>query len=78
MFIGSIQCLMAQGELSRAGEQIQIYEECETEFSPVRIFYLWFLKILIFFEMFVFLNILNFLYLKIIIITINYNWYGME
>ncbi|GFY70133.1 tetratricopeptide repeat protein 21B [Trichonephila inaurata madagascariensis] len=31
---GSMQCLIAQGEYTRASEQIQVYEECGTEFSP--------------------------------------------
>lgn len=47
---------MAQGELTRAGEQIQIYEECETEFSPVIFFKPLIFKIIICFEM-IFLKI---------------------
>ncbi|CAL1274428.1 unnamed protein product [Larinioides sclopetarius] len=31
---GSIQCLISQGEYTRASEQIQVYEECGTDFSP--------------------------------------------
>ncbi|GFV68416.1 tetratricopeptide repeat protein 21B [Trichonephila clavipes] len=31
---GCMQCLIAQGEYTRASEQIQVYEECGTEFSP--------------------------------------------
>lgn len=33
--LGSIQCLIEQGDFEHASEQVTAYKQLETEFSPV-------------------------------------------